>query len=111
MSKTEESKGTICKFLIKPLETTGLDPKTIGMSKKRMNDDDKDGMDAREDSKKKFRLDCFQQMNVRGSKSVSEKRRGSGYMVNQQNQSMDLRSYFGSGEAELPRELDSKQEN
>ena len=70
----------------------------------------RDGIVAKNDSKKKLKMDCFRSPTVRESKSLSEKRRGGKNMVEKKCQSMDLRSYFGSGEEELPRELEpSKQ--
>ena len=94
----KEHKGTILKFLSNPLIGTGLDQPTNGGGMKRQNDDCGSAMDEKQRSNKKSKMECFRSKNARDSKSHSKKRRGGDLEVKKEiNQSMDLRSFFGSG--------------
>ena len=90
-------KGTILKFLSNPLLTPGLTPTNNGGGVKRENDDELNGMDKMDGTSKKFKMGIIQNYDTRGSKSFTRKKRDCRSKL-QINQSMDLRSFFGSGD-------------
>ena len=90
-------KGTILKFLSNPLLTPGLTPINNGGGVKRENDDELNGMDKMNGTSKKFKMGIIQNYDARDSKSFTRKRRDCRSKL-QTNQSMDLRSFFGSGD-------------